>query len=62
VTRRSPLAVVTLASLVLGLALMIPFEGAIVRAAGVAALVAFVVCGVFLIANPEYLGQEDDGE
>ncbi len=41
--------------LLLGLALMIPFEATVTRVLGVACLVAFVVWGVFLIASPDYL-------
>lgn len=40
---------------VLGLALMIPFEAAIARIAGVALLVAFVVIGLFAVANPRFI-------
>jgi hypothetical protein len=57
---RSRLLVATLASLVLGLALMIPFESALARVFGIASLVAFIVCGTFLIANPVDLGRADD--
>jgi hypothetical protein len=46
--------------LVAGVALMIPFEATVTRVLGVAALLAFVVCGVFAIATPEYLAREDD--
>jgi hypothetical protein len=41
--------------LLLGLALMIPFEATVTRVLGVACLVGFVVWGVFLIASPDYL-------
>ena len=59
--KRSPLAVATVVALVAGLALMIPFESSLARALGVACLFAFIVCGVFLIASPEYLAREDAG-
>ena len=49
----------TLGCLVLGLALMIPFESTPTRIAGVLALIGFIVCGVFLIASPAQL--EDGG-
>lgn len=58
-TRRSPLLVATLASLAVGAGLMVPFEGPLVRAVGVAALIAFIVCGLFLIADPSYLDGDD---
>jgi hypothetical protein len=57
---RPPLLVATLAALVVGLALMIPFESTLARVFGVAALFAFIVCGAFLIANPADLGASDD--
>ena len=47
-------------SLVLGVVLMVGFEAAITRIVGVAALFAFIVSGVFLIADPEFLGPEED--
>lgn len=40
--------------------LMIPFETTVTRVLGVAALLAFVVCGVFLIADPGRLAGDDD--
>jgi hypothetical protein len=48
------------ALLVVGLALMIPFEATITRILGVACLLAFVVVGLFLIADPRLLAQDDD--
>jgi hypothetical protein len=48
------------ALLVLGVALMIPFEAPLTRIAGVACLVGFVVTGLFLVATPEFLAREDD--
>lgn len=50
--------VVTLVSLVVGLGLMLPFESPLSRVLGMGALVVFVVCGLFLVANPEDLGRE----
>jgi hypothetical protein len=38
---------------------MIGFEAAVTRVLGVLALFAFVVIGVFVIADPEFLGRED---
>jgi hypothetical protein len=46
--------------LVAGVLLMVPFEATVTRVLGVAALLAFVVCGVFAIATPEYLARNDD--
>jgi hypothetical protein len=57
---RSPLALATLAALVAGVALMIPFEATVTRVLGTACLLAFVVCGTFLVANPRDLAREDD--
>jgi uncharacterized membrane protein YkgB len=47
------------ALLVIGVALMVPFQATITLALGVACLVGFVVTGVFLIATPEVLGRDD---
>ena len=58
--RGSPLAIATVALLVAGMALMLPFEHAVTLTLGVLALLAFIACGVFLIANPEDLGREDE--
>jgi hypothetical protein len=46
--------------LVVGLALMLGFESAITRLLGVLALFAFIVIGVFLIADPAFLAEEDE--
>ena len=48
----------TIGCLVLGLAMMIPFESTLTRIAGVLALFGFIVCGVFLIASPAALGED----
>ena len=53
------LAFATVACFVLGAGLLFPFEHTLTIAAGVVLLLAFVVCGVFLLASPERLG---DGE
>jgi hypothetical protein len=45
-------------SLVAGLALMIPFEATITRIAGVLLLFAFIVGGLFLIAEPRFLDRD----
>jgi hypothetical protein len=51
-----------LALLVVGLALMLPFEETITLALGVACMLAFVGLGVFLIAHPSALLEPDDDE
>jgi hypothetical protein len=48
------------ACLVVGVALMVLFEAVLTRIAGVLALFAFIVLGVFLIADPAFLEAEDD--
>jgi hypothetical protein len=45
--------------LVVGLALMLAFESWITRLLGVLALFAFIVIGVFLIADPAFLAEEE---
>ena len=47
-------------SLAVGLVLMIGFEEVLTRVVGVLALFAFIVTGVFLIADPEFLDSDDD--
>jgi hypothetical protein len=59
--RRRPLLAVMFACLGAGLLLMLLFEAWVTRALGVAALFAFIVSGVFLIADPAFLAAEDDG-
>jgi phage shock protein PspC (stress-responsive transcriptional regulator) len=49
-----------LACLVAGLALMLGFDAAITRVLGVLLLFAFIVTGVFLIADPEFLARDED--
>jgi hypothetical protein len=58
--RRRPLLVFMLASLAVGLVLMLVFHAPVTRIVGVAALFAFIVSGVFLIADPAFLGQDED--
>jgi hypothetical protein len=43
-----------------GLLLMLIFEAWFTRLLGVAALFAFIVSGVFLIADPAFLAADDD--
>jgi hypothetical protein len=54
------LPLLALASFALGVALMVPFEGTITRILGVAALFGAVVAGVFAIASPELLSEDED--
>jgi hypothetical protein len=42
-----------------GVVLMLVFDTAITRVVGVLALFAFIVIGVFLIADPDFLAEED---
>jgi hypothetical protein len=56
--RRSKLAL--LALLALGLGLMLPFRETLTLAAGLACLVAFIVLGVFVIAEPGFLAGDDE--
>jgi hypothetical protein len=50
------LAAATIGCFVLGAGLLFPFEHTVTIAAGVVFLLAFIVCGVFLLASPERLG------
>ena len=56
---RTRLRVITPLLFVAGLALMIPFEGPATRVPGMACLFGFIVCGVFLVADPEFLAADD---
>jgi hypothetical protein len=47
------------ACFVVGVVLMVAFEYAVTRVLGVAALFAFIVAGVFVIADPRVLGDEE---
>ena len=58
--RRRPLLGFMLACLGAGMLLMLLFEHWTTRVAGVVALFAFIVSGVFLIADPAFLAAEDD--
>jgi hypothetical protein len=44
--------------LVAGLALMLPFEATITRILGVSLLFAFIVGGLFLVAEPRFLERD----
>jgi hypothetical protein len=51
-----------LGAFVLGLVLMVGFEHIVTRILGLLLLFTFIVTGVFLIADPVFLGQDQDGE
>ena len=51
----SRLEIATAACFVLGAGLIFPFDHTVTITAGVVLLLAFVVCGVFLLASPERL-------
>jgi amino acid permease len=55
----SRLTAATIACFVLGAGLLFPFDHTVTIAGGVALLLAFIVCGVFLLASPERLGGGD---
>jgi hypothetical protein len=55
---RSRLGIATVLCFVLGAGLLFPFEGTLTRIGGLAFLFAFIVCGAFLIANPDDLAAE----
>ena len=57
---RGPLLIFMLACLAIGLVLMLAFEAPVTRILGVTALFAFIVSGVFLIADPSFLGPDED--
>jgi hypothetical protein len=58
--RRRPLVLLMFASLAIGLVLMLAFHAPVTRIVGVAALFTFIVSGVFLIADPAFLGPDED--
>jgi energy-converting hydrogenase Eha subunit C len=60
VTRRPLLLGVCVACFVLGSLDMIAFEAPLARIVGVALLFAFVVSGVFLVADPDWLGRDEE--
>jgi hypothetical protein len=51
-----------LGSFAVGLVLMVAFEHVVTRILGVLALFAFLVTGVFLIADPVALAREDEDD
>lgn len=60
--RPRPLLGFAASSFVVGAVLMLLFESALSRVAGLAALFAFIVAGVFLVAAPDFLEAEDPGD
>jgi hypothetical protein len=58
----SRLPAIALGCFVLGVALMIPFDHVVTRVLGVAALFAAIVVGVFAIATPEFLAEDEPGD
>lgn len=56
--RHGPLLV--LLAFLLGVGLMIPFEATLTRVLGMAFLFAFIVGGLFLIAEPSFLSGDED--
>ena len=59
-SRHPPLLALCAGCFVLGSAIMLAFEAPLARIAGVALLFGFVVSGVFLVANPEFLGGDEE--
>ncbi len=53
---------VPIACFVVGVVLMVGFEATLTRILGMALLFAFIVSGVFLVADPAFLELEDDRE
>jgi hypothetical protein len=54
------LELATVACFVLGAGLLFPFDATYTIVPGVLLLLAFVVCGVFALASPERLAEDDD--
>jgi len=53
---------IPIACFVAGVVLMIGFEAPVTRVLGVLLLFAFIVSGVFLLADPAFLEIEDDSD
>jgi hypothetical protein len=53
---------VPIACFVVGVVLMVGFEATLTRVLGVALLFAFIVSGVFLVADPGFLAAEEDAD
>ena len=50
-----------LAAALAGVVLMVAFESTLTRVLGLLCLFGFIVGGVFLIADPDLLGREEEG-
>ena len=59
-TRRGPLLPVCVGCFVVGALDMILFEAPLARIVGVALLFAFIVSGVFLVADPDWLARDEE--
>jgi hypothetical protein len=53
-------ALLVVAAFVIGVGLMVPFEATITRILGMTFLLAFIVGGVFMIAEPRFLSADED--
>ena len=58
--RRDPVALAAIACLVVGSGLLILLDYWATRLIGVIGLFAFIVCGVFAIARPELLVEDEE--
>ena len=58
--RGRPLLAVTLGCFLLGSAVMIAFEAPLARLVGVTLLFGFIVSGIFLVADPEFLDRDEE--
>jgi hypothetical protein len=56
----SRLEIAAVACFVVGAGLLFPFESTVTILLGVLLLVAFVVCGVFVLASPEALAGDPE--
>jgi hypothetical protein len=59
--RNTKLLALSLGCFAVGALIMLVFHGDLARVAGVALLAAFVVTGLFLVADPRWLGDDDAG-
>lgn len=59
-TRRGPLSAFMLGSFAVGVVVMVAFDATITRVIGMTALVAFMVSGLFLVADPAMLDPDGD--
>jgi hypothetical protein len=58
---RDPMALTALAGLVVGFVSLVVFDAWFMRLLGVLALFAFIACGVFAIATPALLQEDEKG-